>query len=204
MDKNCDGLVLCGGRSRRFAGRDKGLMPIGQENAAERALRLLRPHCSRLIVSANRHLQRYAAIPGVAVMSDRRSGHAGPLAALETLDAVGAAARILMLPCDLPALDPRVPGLLLHALDSDSQIDVVYARAGQEHQYLCAALRKDSLKQATALLNAGHHAVRRWLRETRSADLDIGPELASGLRNSNRPQDWPTPTGPRVGSMTGR
>lgn len=191
MEENCDGLVLCGGRSRRFPGRDKGLLPIGEENAAERAIRLLRPHCRRLFVSANRHLLRYAAIPDVAVMADRRSGYAGPLAALEALAAVGAAPRVLMLPCDLPALDARVPQLLLEALKRDPQLELVYASAGTEHQYLCAALRRGGLQGAAAQLKAGQHAVRAWLRGLRSAHVDVGPELAPGLCNANTPRDWP-------------
>jgi molybdopterin-guanine dinucleotide biosynthesis protein A len=142
---NCEGLLLCGGAGRRVGGLDKGLLPFAGTTAAEAVLAVLMPHCERVFISANRHLERYRDLAIGPVITDRRPGHAGPLAGLEAVAAATASDRLLVLPCDLPHLGRQVPETLLASLESDGDLDAVYASAAGRHHYLVAALRTRAL-----------------------------------------------------------
>jgi len=187
----CDGLLLCGGLGRRAGGRDKGLLRVDGESAVARAATLLRPHCERLFVSANRHLDDYRReVPDARIVPDLRDGFPGPLAALEAAAAVVEAPLLLSLPCDLPLLDRQVPQLLLEALFAEPATQLVHASDGERPQYLCAALRRECLALAAGELDAGRHAVRDWLARLRRRALPLTPELQRGLRNFNDSADW--------------
>jgi molybdopterin-guanine dinucleotide biosynthesis protein A len=196
------GLVLSGGQGRRLNGADKGLIALppgaaGARNAAAgqtaagRAVALLLPLCRRVFVSANRNLAQYRALPAT-VLPDLRPGFAGPLAGLEALAGAGdpAAEYLLLLPCDLPLLDPRVLHALQRGLLARPQCGAVYARgAGREH-YLCAAVRGSSLAAAGELLDRGRHAMRDWVAAINGTAVNIDAPLDAGLRNFNSAEDW--------------
>jgi molybdenum cofactor guanylyltransferase len=75
------GLVLCGGRGSRMGGLDKGLQLFNGQPLVRTALQRLAPQVGRLMISANRHLDQYAA-EGVAVVTDTLPQQPGPLAGL--------------------------------------------------------------------------------------------------------------------------
>ncbi|SMG03063.1 Molybdopterin-guanine dinucleotide biosynthesis protein MobA [Burkholderia singularis] len=56
------GLLLAGGRGMRMGGLDKGLQPLRGEPLALHVLRRLAPQVDALVISANRHLDAYAAL----------------------------------------------------------------------------------------------------------------------------------------------
>ena len=55
------GAILSGGRGSRAGGIDKGLLEIDAEPAVVRVARSLLSQVARIVVSANRNLERYAA-----------------------------------------------------------------------------------------------------------------------------------------------
>lgn len=67
------GLILAGGAARRMGGIDKGLIEIGARPLVHWVAEALRPQVSRLVISANRHLEHYAAL-GWAVVTDAPIG----------------------------------------------------------------------------------------------------------------------------------
>ena len=92
--------VLAGGQSRRM-GRDKALLPLGDQTLIERVIAAARPlACPCFIVGDP---ATYAHL-GLPVHPDRHPG-LGPLGGLHTaLGATGAP--VLLLACDLPFLTP--------------------------------------------------------------------------------------------------
>lgn len=95
------GIVLAGGKGERMGGADKGLMPLQDLPLAAHALARLRPQVDRLMVSANRNLEAYAAL-GVPVWPDPVPGQPGPLAGF--LAGMRQAGRpwLMTVPCDAP------------------------------------------------------------------------------------------------------
>ncbi len=97
------GMVLAGGQGSRMGGLDKGLQPFRGRPLAATALERLRPQAApgKLSVSANRHLDRYAAF-GIPVLGDALPGHPGPLAGLLAGLQWCDAPWLLAVPCDTP------------------------------------------------------------------------------------------------------
>lgn len=188
---DCDGLVLSGGRGSRVGGRDKGLLPVGNVSAAERAVALLRPHCRRILISANRNLDRYGKIADADIVVDRRGEYLGPLAALEAAGAEELAPFLLILPNDLPRLNPKLPGQLLKYLRSDTTgTELVYASDGNRAQYLCACARSACLTGIGELLERGEHRVREWLVTLRTHEMLFPAADDPGLQNFNKDDQW--------------
>ena len=185
------GLVLAGGAGRRLGGADKGLLalPCGTPGAAA-AKSVLESLCRRVYISANRNLDTYAEIAGGRVVRDLRSGFFGPLAGLEAIRGVLRCRRLLLLPCDMPEVDPRVFTELTAALDADSSLDYAYASTTESSHYLVAALRVAALCSVTPLLNHKAYAVRGWLQDLRTASVGFDGAEAASLRNRNLPRDW--------------
>jgi molybdopterin-guanine dinucleotide biosynthesis protein A len=186
----CDGLLLSGGRGSRVGGADKGLMMTGRQSVAERTLELLRPLCRTLYISANRNLSAYRSLPNSCVISDRRD-YPGPLGGLESLAGRPVAPLLLILPNDLPLLDPAIPKILLQEITAaDSSLDLVYASDGQREHYLCACLRSRCLRGVSDALDRGNHRVSNWLEQLSTRSVTFEGSLGESLRNFNSPADW--------------
>lgn len=185
-----DGLILAGGRGRRLGGADKGLLPFRGVPAASHALRALQPRCGRVFLCANRNLETYRGLGGDGVIEDLRSGYPGPLAGLEAARALVTSDRVLLLPCDTPAINPAIVDRLLGVLDGDPDLDAVYAGTDQTAHFLVSALRRRALCSVSACLDRGDHSVRAWLRGLSARRAHFTDEDASSLQNRNQPEDW--------------
>lgn len=156
------GLVLAGGEGRRMGGVDKGLQPWRGQPLAWHALQALRPQVGRLLVSANRHLDAYAAF-GVPVLPDPPGlAFAGPLAGmLAGLQALPDGGWLLTLPCD----SPQPPADLAARLrEAAAPHGLAFAQATREHP-THALLHARLRAPLAAYLQQGGRAVLRWMRE---------------------------------------
>lgn len=154
-------LVLAGGRGTRMGGVDKGLQPLDGRPLVAHVIERLAPQAERVWISANRHLDTYAAL-GHAVLADPPGlEFAGPLAGmLAGLDAIPADAWLLTAPCDCPRLPPDLAERLLAAAAPHG---LAFAQAGREHPthaLLHARLRAPLAEH----LHGGGRAVLRWMR----------------------------------------
>lgn len=156
------GLVLAGGRGQRMGGVDKGLQPWQGRPLALHVLDALRPQVSRLMISANRHLDDYAAFGHPVLPDPPGLAFAGPLAGmLAGLQAVPDDAWLLTAPCDGPRLPPDLAARLLHAAEPHG---LAFAQAAREHP-THALLHTRWREPLAAHLQAGGRAVLRWMRE---------------------------------------
>ncbi|WP_277592463.1 molybdenum cofactor guanylyltransferase MobA [Roseateles saccharophilus] len=154
------GLVLAGGRGMRMGGLDKGLQLLQGRPLAVHVIAGLAPQVGRVLVSANRNLEAYAAL-GHAVLADPPGFEfAGPLAGmLAGLEAIPADAWLLTAPCDCPRLPPDLAERLLAAARPHG---LAFARAAREHptHALLQARLREPLR---AHLATGGRAVLRWM-----------------------------------------
>lgn len=76
------GVVLAGGRSRRFKGTEKSLQTLAGQPLIQRVIERARPQVDELLISTNGDPSRFSHIIDVAVVVDDLKGNQGPLAGL--------------------------------------------------------------------------------------------------------------------------
>ena len=154
-------LVLAGGRGSRMGGVDKGLQLLEGRPLVAHVIKRLTPQVSALLISANRHLDAYAAF-GHRVLSDPPSlEFAGPLAGmLAGLETIPPDAWLLTAPCDCPGLPADLAERLLAAAQPHGLAFVRAAREHPTHALLHARLREP----LAAHLHGGGRAVLRWMQ----------------------------------------
>jgi molybdopterin-guanine dinucleotide biosynthesis protein A len=160
------GLVLAGGRSRRFGGEKAGAL-LGGRPLVRIALDRTAADCWPLAVSAARgsEAERLGSAAGAEILHDADGAPDGPLAGILAGMAWARreqAALLATLPCDLP-LAPRGLFLTLRAA-LRPQDGAAVARTPDGLQALCLVTRTDRHESLAALLAGGlHPPVREWL-----------------------------------------
>ncbi|MDP1630842.1 MAG: molybdenum cofactor guanylyltransferase [Caulobacter sp.] len=180
------GLVLAGGRSRRF-GSEKATVRLDGKTLLEHGLDALRADCAALAVNtaAGSGAAAIATRLGLPVLEDGVDHPGGPLAGVAAgLAWAGrlGATHLATLPCDMP----HAPTDLVHRLLAVSA-SAAFARTADGLHPLCAVWRIDLLAPLTATLAKGHPAVQAFLREIGGEAVIF--EDAPAFANINRPGD---------------
>ena len=124
--------ILAGGRARRFGGRPKALLPIGDQRIIDHQIAVLRTVADQLaIVTIDR--DRYEAL-GVPVWEDLVSG-AGPLGGIYTALVNATTSHTLVVAGDMPFLTAP---FLQYLTQVSGDVDVAIPRTADGHQPLCA------------------------------------------------------------------
>ena len=181
------GVLLAGGRAERMGGRDKGLLPLAGEPLITQGVRRLKPQVAELLISANRHLERYQQF-GCRVVSDGEGEQfRGPLAGMRA--ALGAATTpwVLTAPCDSPRLPPDYAARMWAArMDAGTVASVAYGEGCWQPVFALVSVRlRDDL---AAWLAAGKGGVGRWLQRHRPARVEF-PNWPALFRNVNTPEE---------------
>ncbi|MEO9383897.1 molybdenum cofactor guanylyltransferase MobA [Chromobacterium phragmitis] len=179
-------LLLAGGQSSRMGGVDKGWLELNGVALAERAAARLRPQADALLISANRNLERYAAL-GEVVTDDPAYAGGGPLAGLEAGLAACHTEWLITAPCDLPLLPDNLAARLMAPLRlGEAQISVAHC-AGLP-QPVCMALSRALLPSLRAYLAGGGRRVREW--QAANGALAVAFDDAPlAFSNLNSPED---------------
>jgi molybdenum cofactor guanylyltransferase len=169
------GGILAGGEGQRFGGADKGWLPHGGRSFVQHVRDALAPQVEDLVISANRNLDRYAAL-GHRVVTDTigRGPAAGLLQLLET-------ARypwLLCVPCDALALPPTLARDMAD-LQWAEEADIVVAHDGERAHPTCALMLASLAPNLRRYLLDGHTALWRWQSRHRVAYLPLPSPLAN-------------------------
>lgn len=181
------GLVLAGGRSRRF-GRDKALAEFGGRTLLQRAIDRFSP-CGACAVAArdNPDAAEHARALGAAVLRDAPRAAEGPLAGIAAGLAWASAEGFELLavaPCDAPLLAWRHYARLLAAIE---ERPAAFAAAGDDDHPLCAIWRCDQRAALDNALAGGRHpAVRSVLRSIGARRVKFGDTGAFANANTAR------------------
>jgi len=188
------GLVLAGGRATRMGGVDKGLQQLHGEPLALHVLKRLAPQCGPLLISANRHPDRYAELGapfGATVIADTLPGFPGPLAGLLAGLRAAKTGFVLSAPCDTPNLPVDLAerlALSLEALDAEIVTVTTRDRDGDVSMHPVVALLRTSLAEdLAAFLAAGERKVRAWYARHKTAEVAFTDERA--FYNANTLQE---------------
>lgn len=176
------GLLLAGGRGTRMGGVDKGLVLLDGEPLALHVLRRLQPQVGRVLISANRSHDAYAAWAPV-IADDAPDAFDGPLAgiaaALRAIDTDWLA----VAPCDLPRLPVDAFARLAAGLQGAAA--AFAAPGGNDHSLVCL-LHVSQAARLDAVRASGERRVRAWLAaaEARAVRFDD----AGAFSNLNAPE----------------
>lgn len=188
------GVVLAGGRARRFGGGDKGLRRLAGRPLLDHVIGRVRPQVAALALNANGDPRRFAGF-GLPVVSDAigdpDGAGAGPLAGiLAGLDWAAAAGcgRLLSVPCDAPFLPPDLASRL-HAAGAGADAEAAVAvSAGREHPVVALWSLSLRARLRAAVADRGVRAVRAWLAELRAVRVDFPVGAVDPFLNVNTPQ----------------
>jgi molybdopterin-guanine dinucleotide biosynthesis protein A len=178
------GVVLAGGHSSRM-GRDKALVEVDGRALAQIAADALAEAGATEVVVIGGDVVALAAL-GLYVVPDDHPGD-GPLGAIIT--ALGWATEdiVMVLACDMPAIDAATVTAVVSALDDDPASDVAAPRLGDHLQILTAAYRTRARPTLETAFAAGERAPRRALEGVRIAEVDgLDPDR---LADVDRPDD---------------
>jgi molybdopterin-guanine dinucleotide biosynthesis protein A len=187
MSGRVGGLVLAGGRSRRF-GADKALARLGGRPLLAWSLAALADDCEAVAVSAGPGgAADMARTLGHAVLDDHPAHARGPLAGV----AAGLAwardrgfARLVTLPCDTPLVGRREVATLITAA---GDAPAAYAVTSEGPQPLFATWRVDLAGALAARLAGGDHpAVRDFQAQIGALAVAFDDPLI--FQNANTPQ----------------
>jgi molybdopterin-guanine dinucleotide biosynthesis protein A len=186
VSRQVTAVVLAGGRARRMGGRDKGLIELNHRPLIEYALAALRGQVDRILINANRNLERYAAL-GYPVIADSHGGFSGPLAGMASALIEIHTPCLVTVPCDCPALPKDLVARLLSAREqADAQLAV--AHDGTRMQPVFALLEHTLLGSLEQYLEAGGHKIDQWYARHRLALADFSDQPQAFI-NVNTPED---------------
>ncbi len=196
------GLVLAGGRSRRFGGADKACVSLGGEPLWERALTRLAPQVDAIAISSNDPTGRLASDlrktsrswrsrtgdiePGsIVVLPDLITGHLGPLAGIHAGLSTWPDHYLVTVAVDLPFMPPDLVERLAAALVSRR---CAYASDGTRHA-LALLWNPGAAAELGAFLERGGRSVHEWLAAHGDPALFAAPGDAGLFVNINTPED---------------
>ncbi|WP_339085755.1 molybdenum cofactor guanylyltransferase MobA [Hyphomicrobium sp. ghe19] len=202
------GVILAGGRSRRFGGGDKGLADLGGQPILAHVIARFRPQVGRLILNVNGDPMRFGAY-GLETISDEENPELGPLSGL--LAAMDWAARhapryiaIATVSADVPFL----PEDLVARLNASRGDGVAIARSGDRRhptiavwptsfrRTIAEALDKRALSVDRLAADLNAVAVAFPMRNIQCANVDP-------FFNINTPDDLSTARALLAGSTEG-
>jgi molybdenum cofactor guanylyltransferase len=170
-----------------MGGRDKGLLPFGDQLLIGHILDAIAPQVATVVINANRHAEDYARF-GYPVVADPIDGFQGPLAGF--LAGLGQMSTdyLLTLPCDGPYIVPDLAERLSTALN-EAGSDIAVAHDGERLQPVYALMHRDVQQSLLQALAAGERKIDRWFPLNRWVTADFG-DCPQQFSNFNTPEEY--------------
>ncbi len=180
----CSVLLLAGGRGQRMGGRDKGLLPWRGEPLIAHLHRLVRPLSDDLIISCNRNAEQYAPYADQLVADDSPD-FPGPMAGIRAGLAVARQPMLLVLPCDVPGLNPDLLRRML-AQAAQHPEQTLMVRQGEHWEPLLCVIGQQYREAFEDAWQAGERSPRKVMLALGAQAL-VCPANDPQLANLNTP-----------------
>ncbi len=187
------GVLLAGGRARRFGGGDKALAMLSGETILARVVAGARPQVGALALNANGDPERFAEY-GLPVIADVIADYAGPLAGVLTgLEWAAEHAPdcpwVASFATDAPFVPADLVARLLAAVARDGAEMACAASGGRAHPVfgLWPVALAGELRHA--LVAEGTRKIDAWTARYRLAVAEFACDPVDPFFNLNRPED---------------
>lgn len=182
-------LVLAGGQSSRM-GRDKALIPWDGKPLLQRVCEVAATCCQSVsILSPWPERYRQIVSGDYQWLIESNPGQ-GPLMALAEGLALLEEDWVLLLGCDLPALQPEILGQWTYQLpDLPRNIMALVPRQGDLWEPLCGFYRRSGRSHLESFIQTGGRSFQAWLPEIPVQPLPVGSQEARMLLNCNTVED---------------
>lgn len=177
------GVILAGGKGSRMNGEDKGLVLLNGKPLYQHVLARLRPQVTKVIISANRHSERYRE-SGCEVFSDTFSGFAGPLAGMLAALQHSETEWAVFASCDTPFLPQN---LVEQLWQGKREAKVAWVRSVDRDHPTLALLHRSVIPLLAAYLQRGDRKLMFFLKEM--GGVAVSFEQAETFININTPED---------------
>lgn len=181
-------VILAGGEGRRMGGMDKGLLPWQGQTLVEHHIERLRPLVRTVMISANRNLDRYAALGCKVVVDEPHLDFQGPLSGIKAALQCCDTDLLLSLPCDCPAYPSGLSQSLIQALGTHQESMAAYAVTANRSHPTFALWRRAALPSLTAFLDEGQRKLTDCMVALKAIAVEF--EHESDFTNLNTPNDW--------------
>ncbi len=185
--KDMTGLILAGGRGERMGGADKGWVVHEGRPLIVSVVERLSPQVGALLISANRNVERYAAL-GTVVEDETApvNGESFPGPLIGVLSGLRRARTewVAIVPCDAPYLPLDLVQRLATAA-SVAAASAACARVNKQLQPVFALVRTDSTDHLAGIVAGGERAMHRWLQSLGVVPVDF--DDAEAFANINAP-----------------
>lgn len=173
--KDLTGLILAGGRGQRVGGADKGWVMHDGRPLIVSVIERFAPQVGQLLISANRNLERYAAL-GTAVEDEVADAHgerfAGPLIGVLSGLRRTRTQWLAIVPCDAPHLPSDLVQRLMSAtLNAEAMAGC--ARVRSQLQPVFAVLKTGTMDRLALSIAAGERAMHRWFESLDAVAVDF-------------------------------
>lgn len=179
------GVILAGGRASRMCGVDKGLIELCGKPLVEHAIDRLAPQVIKLLINANRNLERYASM-GYVVVQDEFTDYSGPLAGMLSALRAADTEYILTVPCDCPYIPLDLAERMMASLMHDDTM-ICIACDGIRIQPVFALISRALTNAIQAYLASGQRKVENCLMACKPAIVEFSDQPLAFV-NINTPQ----------------
>jgi molybdopterin-guanine dinucleotide biosynthesis protein A len=184
--ENPTGLILAGGRGERVGGADKGWVMHRGKPLIVTAVERFAPQVGHLLISANRNVERYAALGEVVgddVASVNVERFAGPLMGVLSGLRRARSDWVAIVPCDAPHLPVDLVQRLMSAA-ADAGASAACASVHGQLQPVFALVKTSSADELASSIAVGERAVHRWLESLGAVAVDFDDAHAFANINS--------------------
>lgn len=170
--KDITAVILAGGEGRRMNGADKGLLELWGKPLVVHLLERLSPQVGKVLINANRNLERYRQLAPVVPDSD--AGYAGPLAGFEAGLSHAPSEWVLFVPCDSPLVPMDLANRLCAAIRHHDQIAVV--DDGDQLHAATALVHQSLLPSLCNYLDSGDRKLQLWFERHQLVPVDFSDQ----------------------------
>ena len=181
--KNLNGIILCGGHSKRM-GADKGLLKLGEHSFIEHLAQSMSPFCDKIFLCGSK--PAYTEL-GLDVIADIVPD-SGALGGLYSGLIHTSTNWNLVLSCDAPLVDAAIIETLIEALDPQQK--VVHAITEKDAHPLIGCYHKDCAESFKKAIDSGHLKLQPAVQNCKPKQVEFHPPQAKKLLNINTPEDY--------------
>ncbi len=162
MKYPCTGVILAGGLSTRFAGKNKAFVEVGGVRIIDRIYDTLKNLFEEIILITNDPLEyiEYDALIGIDLF-EKRSSLNGIYSGLF----YSSHPHVFITACDTPFLQKELVEMVTGSIND--RFDVVMPRTSEGSEPLCAVYSKKSLNRIEQHLIQDKHKIQRVFRQDR-------------------------------------